>query len=92
MVEKELGERNFGFDSLKYMNCDMPPVAARHHRPGQQAACGSVDFRLVLGVISAKVEKELGGRNFGFDSLKNMNHDMEEKGIVGDECLPLEPR
>ena len=32
MVEKELGERNFGFDSLKYMNCDMPPVAARHHR------------------------------------------------------------
>ena len=29
MVEKELGERNFGFDSLKYMNCDMPPVAAR---------------------------------------------------------------
>ena len=33
MVEKELGERNFGFDWLKYMNCDMPPVAARHHRP-----------------------------------------------------------
>ncbi|CAL8253418.1 unnamed protein product [Boreogadus saida] len=32
MVEKELGERNFGFDSLKYMNCDMLPVAARHHR------------------------------------------------------------
>ncbi|CAL8349138.1 unnamed protein product [Boreogadus saida] len=96
MVEKELGERNFGFDSLKYMNCDMPPVAARHHRPAagsrQQAARGSVDFRLVLGVISAKVENELGGRNFGFDSLKNMNHDMEEKGIVGGECLPLEPR
>ncbi|CAL8249729.1 unnamed protein product [Boreogadus saida] len=23
MVEKELGEGNFGFDSLKYMNCDM---------------------------------------------------------------------
>ncbi|CAL8380141.1 unnamed protein product [Boreogadus saida] len=49
MVEKELGERNFGFDSLKYMNCVMPPVAARHHRPAagsrQQAACGSVDFR-----------------------------------------------
>ncbi|CAL8400476.1 unnamed protein product [Boreogadus saida] len=96
MVEKELGERNFGFDSLKYMNCDMPPVAARHHRPAagsrQQAARGSVDFRLVLGVISAKVENELGGRNFGFDSLKNMNHDMEEKGIVGGECLPLENR
>ena len=33
MVEKELGERNFGFDWLKYMNCDMPPVVARHHRP-----------------------------------------------------------
>ncbi|CAL8363557.1 unnamed protein product [Boreogadus saida] len=96
MVEKELGERNFGFDSLKYMNCDMPPVAARHHRPAagsrQQAAPCSVDFRLVLGVISAKVENELGGRNFGFDSLKNMNHDMEEKGIVGGECLQLETR
>ncbi|CAL8334796.1 unnamed protein product [Boreogadus saida] len=77
MVEKELGERNFGFDSLKYMNCDMPPVAARHHRPAagsrQQAARGSVDFRLVLGVISSMVEKELGERNFGFDWLKYMN-------------------
>ena len=28
------------------------------------------------------VEKELGERNFGFDSLKYMNHDIEEKGIV----------
>ena len=26
-VEKELGERNFCFDSLKYMNCDMLPAA-----------------------------------------------------------------
>ena len=42
-----------------------------------------------MGVISAKVG---GGRNFGFDSLENMNHEMEEKGIVGGECLPLEPR
>ncbi|CAL8274480.1 unnamed protein product [Boreogadus saida] len=54
MVEKELGERNFGFDYLKYMNYDMPPVAARHHRrkapppgKGQPAACGSVYFRLM---------------------------------------------
>ncbi|CAL8370722.1 unnamed protein product [Boreogadus saida] len=102
MVEKELGERNFGFDSLKYMNCDMPPVAARHHRPAagsrQQAARGSVDFSstAIFSVNSpltlAKVENELGGRNFGFDSLKNVNHDMEEKGIVGGECLPLETR
>ena len=38
------------------------------------------------------VEKEFGERNFGFDSLKYMNHDMEEKGIVGHGCLPLEPR
>ncbi|CAL8336095.1 unnamed protein product [Boreogadus saida] len=38
------------------------------------------------------VEKELGERIFGFDSLKNMNHDMEEKGIVARDCLPLEPR
>ena len=38
------------------------------------------------------VEKELGERNFGFHSLKYMNHDMEEKGIVYLKCLPLEPR
>ncbi|CAL8386129.1 unnamed protein product [Gadus morhua 'NCC'] len=38
------------------------------------------------------VEKDLGERNFGFDSLKYTNHDMEEKGIVALECLPLEPR
>ena len=24
----------------------------------------------------------MGGRNFGIDSLKSMNRDMEEKGIV----------
>ena len=45
-----------------------------------------------MGVISAMVEKEFGERNFGLDSLKNMNHDMEEKGIVGGECLQLETR
>ena len=29
------------------------------------------------------VEKELGERNFGFDSLKSrLNHDMQEKGIL----------
>jgi hypothetical protein len=33
------------------------------------------------------LRKELGGRNFGFDSLKNMNHDMEEKGIVGGKAV-----
>jgi hypothetical protein len=44
----------------------------------------------VVGVISAMVEKELGERNFGFDSLKYP--DMEEKGIVASDCLPLEPR
>ncbi|CAL8349437.1 unnamed protein product [Boreogadus saida] len=38
------------------------------------------------------IEKELGGRNFGFDSLKYMNHDMEEKAIVARDCIPLEPR
>ncbi|CAL8380682.1 unnamed protein product [Boreogadus saida] len=38
------------------------------------------------------IEKKLGERNFGFDSLKYMNHEMEEKGIVACECLPLEPR
>ena len=38
------------------------------------------------------VEKELGERNFGFDSLKYMNHDIEEKRIVACDCLWLEPR
>jgi hypothetical protein len=38
------------------------------------------------------VENEFGEKNFGFDSLMYMNHEMEEKGIVGRECLPLEPR
>ena len=36
------------------------------------------------------VEKELGERNFGFESLKHMNRDMEEKGIVAQDCLQLE--
>ena len=34
------------------------------------------------------VEKEFGERNFGFDSLKYMNRDMEQKGIVARECHP----
>ncbi|CAL8387427.1 unnamed protein product [Boreogadus saida] len=38
------------------------------------------------------VEKELGERNFGFDSVKYMNCDMEETGIVARDFLPLEPR
>ena len=32
--------------------------------------------------ISAMVEKNWGKRNFGLDSLKSMNRDMEEKGIL----------
>ena len=47
--------------------------------------------RLVLGVISAMAEKELGERIFGFDYLKSrLNRDMEEKGIVTWDCLPPE--
>ena len=35
------------------------------------------------GGISAMGEKELGERNFGFDSLKSrLNSDMEEKGML----------
>ena len=57
MFEKELGERNFGFDSLKYMNCDMEEkgivvrgpllratTAAKHHCPAagsRQQSAGS---------------------------------------------------
>ena len=37
------------------------------------------------------VEKELGERNFGFDSLKSrFNCNMEEKGIVA-VCIPELP-
>ena len=37
-------------------------------------------------------EKELGERNFGFDSLKSrLKRDMEEKGIVSRDCLPPKP-
>ena len=43
--------------------------------------------KTVVRVISAMAEKELGEWNFGFDSLKYMN--MEEKGIVARDCLPL---
>ena len=42
--------------------------------------------RLVVGVLSALVEKELGERNFGFDSLKCMSQDMEKKGIFARDC------
>ncbi|CAL8389370.1 unnamed protein product [Boreogadus saida] len=38
-----------------------------------------------------KKKRRQDAENFGFDSLKYMNHDMEEKGIVGRECIPLEP-
>ena len=66
------GERNFGFDSLKYMNCEMPPVTARHHpreappSGSGQPIAGSVRFSLLQidlsHGISATVEKELVGK------------------------------
>ena len=44
---------------------------------------GTSTMRFIVGVILAMVKKELGERNFGFDSLKSRwNCDMEEKGIV----------
>ncbi|CAL8358183.1 unnamed protein product [Boreogadus saida] len=52
---------------------------------------GSKGGRHPDGVI-AMVEKELGERNIGSGSLKYMNRDMEEKGIVARACLPPEPR
>ena len=58
----------------------------------QTPVSGISTMRLLVEIITAIVEKELGERNFGFDSLKYTNHDMEEKGIVARECLPLEPR
>ena len=54
---------------------------------------GTSTTRFVVGDISAMDEKELGERNFGFDSLKpRLNRDTEEKGIVARDCLPPEPR
>ncbi|CAL8351810.1 unnamed protein product [Boreogadus saida] len=84
MGEKELGERNFGFDYLKYMNCDMLPATGCHEAPRPQSTTAPKHHRPAAGSRQQS--------NFGFDSLKYMNHDIEEKGIVGRECLPLEPR
>ena len=45
----------------------------------------------MVGVITAMVEKELGERNFCFDSLKSrLKRDMEEKGFVAECGLPEE--
>ena len=52
---------------------------------------GSLTSLVFPAIISAMVEKELGEINFGFDSPKYMNRDMEEKEIVAGDCLPLEP-
>jgi hypothetical protein len=38
------------------------------------------------------VEKDLGERNFAFDSLKYMDRHREEKRIVARDCLPPEPQ
>ena len=62
------------------------------HITHQTLISGVSTTRLVVGVISAMVKKELGERNFGLDSPKYMYHDVEEKGIVARECQPLEPR
>ena len=78
MVEKELGERNFGFDSLKYMNCDMPPVAVRHHRreappPGSgQPAAGSARFSLLQ--IDVEVEEPETSENLTKSFVIHKNH------------------
>ena len=47
--------------------------------------------RLVVGVNSAMVKRNWGERNFAFDSLKYMNRDMQEKGIVARGSLLPEP-
>ncbi|CAL8310356.1 unnamed protein product [Boreogadus saida] len=105
MVEKELGVRNFCFDSLRYMNCDMLAAAGLPEAPppgsGQRAA-GSARFSLLQ--IDVEVEEpetsENPTKSFVIHNIVwrrtqliavYMNHDMEEKGIVGRECLPLEP-
>ena len=49
------------------------------HNTSGSLTCLVFPHKTVVGVISA-IEKELGGRNFGFDSLKNMN--MRRKGLL----------
>ena len=67
------------------------------HGGGERDCCslqtpGTSLTRIVVGVISAMVEKELEERNFGFDSLRfRLNSDMEVKGIVARDSLPPEP-
>ncbi|CAL8339393.1 unnamed protein product [Boreogadus saida] len=89
MAEKELGERNFCFDSLKYMNCDMEEkgIVARDHLPPEPTArcreappprSTTARQRLVVGVISAMVEKEFGEWNFGFDSVCRFQFEEHE--------------
>ena len=53
-----MGERNFGFDSLKYMNCDMLPAARCREAPppgSGQLAAGSMRFSLLQ--IDVEVEE-----------------------------------
>ncbi|CAL8340873.1 unnamed protein product [Boreogadus saida] len=68
----------------------MPPPLSLPCQPREFGPPMSYDRASATSV--SMVEKELGERNFGFESLKYMNHDMEEKGIVARDCLPLEPR
>ena len=52
-------------------------------RVGFSDVSGISTTRLVVGVISAMVEKELGKRKFGFESLKSrLKLDLEEKGLL----------
>ena len=63
MVEEESGERNFGFDSLKYRNCDREVkgiIASRHWAAGSgQRAAGSGRFSLLQ--IDVEVEEPAVG-------------------------------
>ena len=61
MVEKELGERNFGFDSLKYMNCTCRRL------PGgtiaRQRAAGSRQRAVQSTSVDVKVEEPETSQN-----------------------------
>ena len=45
-----------------------------------------------MGATQPYLKRYWGERNFGFDSLKYMNQDMEEKGIVAGEPRCPVPR
>ena len=75
------------------MNCDMLYAARRPlyaATTARQRAAGNGRFSLLQ--IDVEVEESETSENQTQSFVIHNNHDMEEKGIVFRDCLPLEPR